>query len=64
MNNRRITITEWARVLGVSRPKVYRYLALYQEKGGSYNSHDMQSVLSFYRFLMRYGYVNLLDEAQ
>ena len=51
-DRRLITITEWAHVLDVSRPKVYTMFEEYRKQGGDYNPKDIYSVLMFYRYIL------------
>ena len=47
-----ITIQEWARFLGVTRPKVYELLVQYQSDGREYDPRDVYSVLDFHGFVI------------
>jgi hypothetical protein len=47
-----ISIQKWANHFGVSRPTVYSYLDEYRKQGGNYDPTDINSVLTFYRYLI------------
>jgi len=64
MKRRVIAIGEWAKELGASRPKVYRYLAEYQKHNGQYDPRDILSVLDFHKFLIRRGYANIFKDRE
>src|SRR4051812_45031461 len=47
-----IIIQEWAYLLGVTRPAIYKYLDEYRKEGGAYDPTDIYSILLFYRYLL------------
>ncbi len=47
-----ITLEEWARFFGVSRPTVEKYRSDYIANGGEYDPRDIYSVLRFFRSIL------------
>ena len=47
-----ITIQEWARFIGVGRPKVYELFQQYRDTGREYDPRDIYSVLDFHGFVI------------
>jgi hypothetical protein len=54
-----ITIQEWANLLGVSRPSIYKYLEEYKKEGTTYDPTDIYSILAFYRYII---FTCIIDE--
>jgi len=54
-----ITIQEWAHLLGVNRPSIYKYLNEYQKEDGAYDPTDIYSILTFHSYVM---YKYIIDE--